>query len=76
VIVGIGHHQHGRRYRVSCQTFILSGLFAFIAILIAFLFYPFGFFVEAFLFSSAMDAVLIMVWVLWKFVYKRGEQYL
>jgi hypothetical protein len=55
---------------------VLSGFFAFVSILIAFLLYPFGFMLEAFLFSSAMDAVLIMVWVLWKFVYKRGEQYL
>ena len=73
----IGRYQHGRFYRVSCETVVLSGLFAFLAILISILFIPSIFLsLEFLLVCFAMDSMLIMVWAIWKLVYRKGEQYL
>ena len=73
----IGRHQHGRFYHVSCQTVVRSGLFAFMAVLIAVLVFPVVWsFFESLLLCTAMDAVIIMVWVLWKLMYKKGEPYI
>jgi hypothetical protein len=66
--------QSERQIGVSCNYVVLSVVFAWIAISLgmAFLFYST---LESVLLIFAVDVFLVMLWVVWKLVYKTGKRY-
>lgn len=64
--------QSERSRGVACNDVVLSVVFAWIAISLemAFFFYSI---LESVLLIFAVDAFLIMIWVVWKLVYKTGD---
>ncbi|MFX1566490.1 MAG: hypothetical protein ACFFCH_10910 [Promethearchaeota archaeon] len=65
-VIGIKRRLVGHHYILSCNGAFLSSLFAFIAVVIAFVIFPYIWsLLEFMVVSFSVDAILIMLWLLW-----------
>jgi hypothetical protein len=74
VIYWIQQHQSERPLGMSCSHLVLSVVFAWIAIFLGMTFFSYSI-LESVLLIFAANSFLIMLWVVWKLVYKTGWHY-